>query len=98
VLRECSSQIIEHEAGLDAHAAPRGIDLEHAMHVLAEVDHDRAVDALAGERRAAAAPQDRHTMRAADFERGAHIVDVAWDDHAHRDLSIVRRVVRVHRT
>ena len=74
------------------------VDLEHAVQVLGEVDHDRDVAALAGEarcrRRAGriGAPCSRQTATVATTSS-----TVARDDDADRHLAVVRAVGRVER-
>ncbi len=67
------------------------------MQVLREVDHDRVVDRLAGEARAAAARQDRGAVLVADAVGGDDVVERPRDHHADRRLAVVRGVGRVQR-
>ena len=60
------AQVVEDAARLDAGDAALGVDLENAVQVFREIDHDGGVAALAGEARAAAARQDRRVVAPAD--------------------------------
>ena len=91
------AQRVEHDARLHAREAPLGIDRDHAVHVFREIEHDRHVAALAGEARAAAAPEDRRLVRAADRDRALDVLAVARDHDADRRLAIVRSVGRIQR-
>ena len=61
--RPVPAQRVEDDAGLHAGDALLDIDLENAVHVLREVEHDGDVAALAGEARAGAAREDRRVER-----------------------------------
>ena len=86
------AQSVEHDAGLHAGDAARGIDLEDFRHVLGKIQHDGDVAALAGERRASAATQQGRAEFAANGNCGQHVVDVVGKNHADGDLTIVRAV------
>ena len=90
-------QRVEDDARLHAREPALGIDLEDPVHVLREIEHHGDVAALAGEAGAGAARQDRRVERAARRHRRDHIVRVAGDDEADRDLAVVGAVGRVER-
>ena len=71
------------------------VDLEDAVEVLREVDHDSDVAALPGEARAAAAREHRRTVLAARRDGRDDVVDGARDDDADRHLPVVRPRGRV---
>ena len=86
---------IEHQSRLDPRLPAFRIERDQVAHVLRVVEDDRDVAALAGEARAAAACEHRRTMIAADRHRRDHIVGIARQDDADRDLAVVGRVGRV---
>jgi hypothetical protein len=65
--------------------------------VLRAVDHHRDVAALSGEARSAAARQDGNVVVAADLDGRDHVIGVARNDDADRDLPVVGGVRRVQR-
>ena len=91
------AQRIEHDAGLHARESADRIDLEDPVHVLREVEHDRHVAALSGEAGARAARQDGRVVLPARGHRRDHIVGIAGNDEADRNLAVVRAVGRVER-
>ena len=97
VLRGFRAQVVEDAAGFDAGEAALGIDRDHAVEVLGEVDHDGGVAALAGEARAAAARQKRRIVTPADLHRLDDVLPRLRDDHPDRDLAVVRGVGGVER-
>ena len=97
VLLGLLAQPVEDDAGLDARESSFGVDLEHAVEVLREVDHDRDVDRLPGEARPAAARRDRRLVLAARVHRRDHVVDRTRYDDADRQLPVVRAGRRVER-
>src|SRR5882724_761012 len=76
-------QIVLHEAGL--HPGPQllGVHLEDAVHVARAIEHERVIDGLAGERRPAAARQNRDAELAGHLDRGLDVVGVSGNDDAH---------------
>ena len=90
-------EVVEDRPRLDARDAPLGVDLEHAVQVLGEVDDDGDVRGLAGEARAAAAREHRHVMRPADLDGRDDVVDRARDDDPDRHLPVVGASGRVER-
>jgi hypothetical protein len=90
-------QVVEHAAGLDARGLRCRVDLEHAVHVLREIEQHGDVARLPAKARAAAAREHGRVVAAADLER-AHDVFLAAREHdADGDLAVVRRIGRVQR-
>ena len=69
-----------------------GIDLEHPVHVLGEVHHDRDVAALPGQAGAAPAGDHRRAERARGRHGMHHVVQIARQDDADRHLAVVGAV------
>jgi hypothetical protein len=92
-----SAQLVEDQTGLDAGGARLRVDLQHPVQVLGEVQDDRGVHRLAGDRGAGAAGQHRHVVLPADGDRGLDVVGVARGDVPDRHPPVVRRVRGVHR-
>jgi hypothetical protein len=88
-------ELVLHEPRLHARPPLVRVDLEDAVHVLREVEHERAVDRLPGERGAAAARQQRDVLAARNVERGDDVVGVTRRDDADRLHLIHGRVRRV---
>ncbi len=86
------AEVVEHDAGLHAGDAVRGIDLEDARHVLGEIEHDGNVAALARKRSAAATAEQGRSEIAADRNRGEHVIGIVGKNHADRDLTVVGSV------
>jgi len=89
------AKVIEHNSGLDAGDAAGRIDLKNLRHVLGEVENNRYVATLSGERCASATAEKRRTELAAERDGGKYIVHVARKNHANRHLAVVRAVGRV---
>ena len=83
-------------ARLDPGQPPLGVDLEDAVEVLREVDHDGDVAALAGEAGAAAARRSGAPCRGR-LPPSRHVLHASRDDDADRDLAVVRGVGGVER-
>ena len=77
-------QLVLHEPRLHARPPLLGIQLEETVHVRREVDDDRPVDGLAGQRGPAAAGQHRRARAVGHVEDGLDVARVARDHHAHR--------------
>ena len=92
------AEMIEHDAGLHACDAARGIDLEDARHVLGKVQHHRNIAALTGQRRAATTAEQGRAEFAAHGNGGENIVRVMGKDYADGDLAVVGTVGGVERT
>ena len=86
-----------HHARLDHREAALGVDTANRIHVLGEVEHDRRVAGLPGERRTAAARENRETVLARQRERAHHVAFVARNHDAQRNLPINRGVGGVER-
>jgi hypothetical protein len=95
VLRHVLTELVEHQPRLDAGPTLLDVHFEHAIEVFREVDDDRDVAALACQRRAAAAREDRRPIRPRHFDRRDHVVNRARDDDPDRNLAIVGGVGRV---
>jgi hypothetical protein len=91
------AQVIKHDSGLHAGDTSCGIDLENLCHVLGEVEHDRDVAALTGERSTTAAAKYGCVKFATERDRSENIVSVAGQNDADRDLTIVGGIGRVDR-
>ena len=91
------AQGVAHHAGFHSGHPSRGIDVQHAIHVLRYVKHDRDVHALAALRRAAAARKQWRLEFPAHGHRGYDVLDRSRNHHPDRDLAVVRRVRCVHR-
>jgi hypothetical protein len=91
------AQRVEHAAGLDARALARRVELEDAVQILREIQHDGDVAALSAQARAATARQHRRAMLPARGDRRDDGIDRARDDDADRDLPVVGPVGRVER-
>ena len=79
-------------AGLHARPQLLLVHLEHLVHVAGEVEDDRAVHRLPGERGAAAAREHGHVLAVGDLDHRLHVAGVARDDHADRLHLVHRRV------
>ena len=88
---------VEHHARLHAREPALRVDVEDAVEVLGEVEHDRDVDRLAREARAAAARHDRRLVLAAGADRGDDVLRRTRKDDADRQLPVVRARARVER-
>ena len=86
-----------HHAGFDHREAALGVDVPNRIHVLGEVEHDRRVAGLAGERGAAAARENRQAILARQRERAHHVALVARNHDAERDLPVDRGVGGIER-
>jgi hypothetical protein len=86
------AESVEDDSGLHAGDAAGGIDFENARHVLGEIENDGDVAALAGERGAAAAAEQRRAELAAERDRCKNVVGIAWEHDADGDLAVVGAV------
>ena len=86
------AEVIEDDAGFDASDAALRVNLEDPGHVLGEVENDGRVAALSGERRAAAAGEQRGLMFAAKSDGGENIFFVSRNDDADGNLAIIRAI------
>jgi hypothetical protein len=86
------AESVEHNSGLDAGDAARGIDFENVRHVAGEIEDDGDVAALAGERCASSTAEQGRSEFAADGNRGENVIDVAGENDADGDLAVVGAV------
>ena len=91
------TQRIEHDARLDARIPACGVQLEHAIHVLGEVDDDGHVARLPGEAGPRAARQQRRVVLATDGDGGGHVLGIAGNQDTDGNLAVIRCVGRVQR-
>jgi len=87
--------VIEDDSRLDTGNAACGIDLEDVGHVLREIQDDRDVAALSGERGSSTSAKKRGAEFATKTDCGENIVRVAREHYANRDLAIVGAVSRI---
>ncbi len=88
--------VLDH-AGLDPHAAVRDVDLEDAVHVAREVDHDARGERLTVGPGAAAARCQDHGAKAVFGEQpgdAGHVVGAAWEQDRLRRQAVDRIVGR----
>ena len=69
-----------------------GIDFQDLAHVAGEIEHQRHVAALPGQRGPAAAAKERSAVFARQRDCGDDVIGVARKNHADRDLAIVGAV------
>ena len=79
-----AGQLLQDDAGLHPRPLLFGVDFQHIVEVLAEVQHDGVVHGLAGQAGAAGAGQHRDAFPGAKVHHGLHIGRAAGDDDAHR--------------
>src|SRR5215471_18613575 len=89
------AEVIEDDSRLDTGNAACGIDLEDVGHVLREIQDDRDVAALSGERGSPATAEQRCAEFTAEREGGKDVVGVAREHYANRNLAIVGAVSRI---
>ena len=91
-------QLVLDEPRLDLRPLPFGVDLEHPVHVAGEVEDERAIDGLAGERGPAAAREERHLLPSRDLHGRLDVVGVARDHDTDRLDLVHGRVGGVEQT
>ena len=91
------AQRIQNDAGLDAREFSGRVDLQNLVHVLREVQNHGDVAGLPGEARAGAARQDRRAEFPARGHRRDHIVVIARNHEANRNLAVIRAVGGIQR-
>ncbi len=74
-------QLVEDDAGLDARPALLGIDLDYAIQMTAEIDHQGFVDRLPGQAGAGGTWRDRQAVFSGQRDGGDDILDGAWNEH-----------------
>ena len=88
-------QRVAHRSRLDQRGARRGIDGNHAVHILREIQHHSHVHALAALRRPATAREDRRPMLATQANRCDYVSVCARKHDPDRNLAIVRSISAV---
>ena len=86
------AEMIEHHSRLYAGDSAGRINFKNRRHVSGEIEDDGDVAALAGKRSAAAAAKQGCTEIAAECDRGDHIVCIARQHYADRNLAVIRAV------
>jgi len=89
--------LIIDDARLDPRDPALWIKFKNLRHVLREIENNRNVAALAGERGASTAAQDRRAMLSADSNRSDHVLGIARDYNSDRNLAVIRAVGGVER-
>jgi hypothetical protein len=85
-------EVIENDSGLDAGDAFCRVDLEDLSHVLGEVEDDRNIAALSGERGSATTAEQRSAELTADRNGGFDVVGIAWENYTDGNLAVVGTV------
>src|ERR1700730_8349347 len=85
------------DARLNHGDPPLDIDLKNRVHVLGEVEYERSVAGLAGERGAAAARQYGNMIRVGEFDRVYDVALVTRDDHADGHAAVIGGISRIKR-
>ena len=89
--------VVERYAGLHPGRLRLGVDLEDAIQMVAKVDDQRLVDALPGQRRAAAAGQHGNAVFMRHLQGRLHILFPPGDEDADRFHGVHARVRGVER-
>ncbi len=97
MLLRAVAQRIQNDAGLDARESSCRVDLQNLVHVLREIQNHGDVAGLPGEARAGAARQDRRAEFPARGHRRDHIVVIARNHEADRNLPVIRAVRGIQR-
>jgi hypothetical protein len=84
--------MIEDNAGLDSGNPLDRINLKNARHVFGEVQHDRDVAALPGERSSATAAKDRSAEFSCQRNGRDHIIVIARENYTDGNLAVIRSV------
>src|SRR5205814_2631398 len=95
VLFDFLLQFIQDKTRLNPRQLALHVNLEHAVHVLREINDHRDVAALSRQARPAAATGDRRAELAAGRNGGYDIAAVARDHHTDWNLAIIRAVGRI---
>ncbi len=92
VRRQCRVELVQHDARLDHAGLCPGIDRDDAMAVLGPVNDHRRVARLPGQAGTTPAGHHRHPVLTAHRDRLHPSLDGPGDDHADRNLPVVRRI------
>jgi hypothetical protein len=84
--------MVKNDARLDPRDPAIWIKFKNLRHVLREIEHNRNIAALAGERSASTAAQDGRAMLSADSNRSDDVVGIARDYNSDRNLAVVRAI------
>ena len=90
------AQVIVHTARLNPRAPSDPVDIDDAVHVLAEVHDHGGITGFAGKTRAAAARVDGRAKLTASGDRSFHVLRVVGDHQPDRHLPVIRSVRRIH--
>ena len=86
------AQMVEHHSGLHPRSTPLRIDFQDVAHVAGEIQHQRHVAALPGQRGPAATAKEGRAILARQRDRGDNVIGVAGKNHTDRYLAIVGAV------
>jgi hypothetical protein len=96
VLGEDGVEVVLDDARLDGHALPLRVDVEHVVHVLAQVEHHApGADCLPRERGPRAPREHRHVVVGRDADCRPYVVDVLGEDDPGRPGAVDAAVGRV---
>ena len=87
-------EVLLHDAGPDAHAPRRDVDLADRVHVARGVEHEPLAGGLPGEARAGAARDDRHLEARGGRDGGGDVGGVAREGDEQRRARVQARVAR----
>jgi hypothetical protein len=94
-VRRCRPiQLVLDDSGLYSRHPRLGIDVNDAVHVPGQVEHQSRSDRLAGETRAATSRHQRHAVLPGKRHRRCDVVGVTREDHAQRHDRVHARVPR----
>ena len=86
------AEVIEDNAGLDARDAAFGIDLQNLSHVPGEIEHDRDIATLAGQRSSSATAKERSAEFTANGDGREDVIRIARKNYADGNLAVVGAV------
>ena len=92
--RDGAVEVLLHDAGPDAHAPRRDVDLADRVHVARGVEHEPLAGGLPGEARAGAARDDRHVEARGGRDGGGDVGGVAREGDEQRRARVQARVAR----
>ena len=90
------SQCIQNNSRLNASKFSYRIELQNLVHILREIQNHGHVAGLAGQTRARSAREYRSAEFSARRHRCDHILVIARDHQADRNLAIIGAIRRVH--